>query len=77
MPAANSDGRFEGLVNLKDSCMHTHYCMKETGIEVETVRAQAKLFASFRQQLVRQAARYHGQGKPELEEILQEALYPG
>jgi hypothetical protein len=51
--------------------------MRETvgEIEIETVRMQARLFASFREQLVRQAARYHGQGRSELEEILQEALH--
>jgi hypothetical protein len=51
--------------------------MKETEIELETVRAQAKLFVGFREQLEDQAARYHDQGKSELEEILQEALHSG
>jgi hypothetical protein len=49
--------------------------MKEREAEIETIRVQAKLFASFREQLVRQAARYHGQGRSELEEILREALH--
>ncbi len=51
--------------------------MKETEIEIETVRAQAKLFAGFRKQLEDQAARYHDQGKSKLEEILREVLHSG
>jgi hypothetical protein len=49
--------------------------MKETELEIETVRVQAKLFASFRKQLEDQAARYHSQDKSKLEEMLQEALH--
>jgi hypothetical protein len=51
--------------------------MRETDVEVETVRVQAKLFASFRDQLVRQVALYHAQGKSELGKILQEVLDSG
>jgi|GEM_PF-3232778 len=48
--------------------------MKETEIEIETVRVQAKLFAGFREQLQHQANRYRGEGKLKLEAVLQEAL---
>jgi hypothetical protein len=48
--------------------------MKEAEIEIETVRMQAKLFATFREQLVHQANRYHLQGKYELEEMLLKVL---
>lgn len=48
--------------------------MKETEAEIETVNVQSKLFASFREQLIGQAVRYHDQGKFELERIVREAL---
>jgi hypothetical protein len=51
--------------------------MKETELEIETVRVQAKLFADFREQLEDQAARYHNQGKSKLEEILRRVLHSG
>jgi hypothetical protein len=49
--------------------------MKETELEIETVKVQAKLFADFREQLEDQVVRYHDQGKSKLEEILQEVLH--
>jgi len=49
----------------------------ETEMEVEAVIVQAKLFASFREQLEDKAARYHDQGKSKLEEILLEDLHSG
>ena len=48
--------------------------MKETEIEIEVAKVQAKLFASFREQLESQAIRYRDQGKPKLERILLVAL---
>jgi hypothetical protein len=48
--------------------------MKETELEMETVRAQAKLFAGFKVQLQYQANRYREEGKLKLESLLQEAL---
>lgn len=51
--------------------------MKETELEIDTVKVQAKLFASFREQLEYQAARYHDQNKFKLEEILQKVLHSG
>lgn len=48
--------------------------MKETELELATVRAQAKLFAGFREQLQLQAKRYHEEGKPKLESLLQDVL---
>lgn len=48
--------------------------MKETEIEMETVRAQAKLFVGFREQLKHQANRYRAEVKPKLEAVLKEAL---
>jgi hypothetical protein len=49
-------------------------CMNETEFEVATVRAQAKLFAGFREQLQHHARRYREEGKFNLEAILQDAL---
>jgi hypothetical protein len=51
--------------------------MTEMDVEVDTVRVQAKLFSSFRDQLVRQADLYRAQGKSELVKILQEVLNSG
>jgi hypothetical protein len=51
--------------------------MKETELEIDTVKVQAKLFSDFRKQLEDQAARYHGLGKSKLEEMLQEVLHSG
>lgn len=60
--------------------MYTYRCidyMTEMDVEVDTVRVQAKLFSSFRDQLVRQADLYRAQGKSELVKILQEVLNSG
>jgi hypothetical protein len=51
--------------------------MKETELEIEIVKVQAKLFADFLEQLEDQAVRYHDQGKSKLEEILQDVLHSG
>lgn len=51
--------------------------MRETELEIETVKVQAKLFADFREQLEDQAAKYQDQGKSKLEEILREVLHSG
>lgn len=63
-------------VNLRDRGLH-QYNVKETELEIETVKVQAKLFASFREQLENRAVRYHDQGKPKLEEILLRVLNSG
>lgn len=56
-------------------CVYMNKMNETESLEMETVTVQAKLFASFREQLENQASRYRAQRKSNLEEILRKALH--